>query len=185
MNNVLLWFSGVGVLVLGIQLFVIFYDVLCFVVVFDQQLVGWEDFGVYFCLFCGVWVISGVLQFRGDGGGIYWYYVGLYYVSQGDFLCYFVVGVGSVNYGKYFIIVGDSGDSWEGYVDVGDGFGDNQCFMVGCFYCGDEFWVISGVNFIFMGDVFCMWCVFMNFWDQWIVWFLWYGGGCDYWDFGK
>lgn len=68
---------------------------------------------------------SGALQLRGDGGGIHWHYAGLYHAS-GDLLRHFAVGAGSVNHGKHFITVGDSGDSREGHADAGDGPGDNQ-----------------------------------------------------------
>ncbi len=87
----------------------------------------------------------GALQLRGDGGGIHWHYAGLYHASRGDLLRHFAVGAGSVNHGKHFITVGDSGDSREGHADAGDGPGDNQRFTTGRFHRGDEFRVIRAL----------------------------------------
>ncbi len=65
--------------------------------------------------------------------------------ARGDLLRHFAVGAGSVNHGKHFITVGDSGDSREGHADAGDGPGDNQRFTTGRFHRGDEFRVIQAL----------------------------------------
>ncbi len=143
MNNAPLWLSGAGVLALGIQLFVILHDVLRFAVAFDQQLVGREDFG-----YTSAHSAASGRFVRCSSEATAAVSIGTTpacTTRAGDLLRHFAVGAGSVNHGKHFITVGDSGDSREGHADAGDGPGDNQRFTTGRFHRGDEFRVIRAL----------------------------------------